>query len=83
MMQRATPAAREARIKPCSLHGELCDGVTTMWNQETEVLRRRRGFAEPTPMVMCGARVMVDWAQLLKEAQAEQGRAGQGEEKTD
>jgi hypothetical protein len=82
-MQRATAAASGTKSKPCSLHGELCDGVTTMWDQETEALRRRRGFVEPTPLVARGARVMVDWAQLLKEARAEQGRHEQSDEEVD
>ncbi|KAG9207008.1 hypothetical protein G6514_000299 [Epicoccum nigrum] len=82
-MQRATAAASGTKSKPCSLHRELCDGVTTMWDQETEALRRRRGFVEPTPLVVRGARVMVDWAQLLKEARAEQGQHGQSDEEVD
>ena len=75
-MQLATIAAREARSKPCALHGELCDGVTTVWDKEGEALRRRRGFVEPTPMVLRGERFMVDWALLLQEAKGELGRAG-------
>jgi hypothetical protein len=72
MLQRAMAAAREPRNKPCALHGELCDGVTTMWDQEGEAMERRRGFVEPTPTVMRDARVMVDWELLLKEEKAEQ-----------
>lgn len=76
--QLATPAAREARSKPCALHGELCDGATTLWDKEWEALRRRRGFVEPTPMVLRGNRVLVDWALLLHKAKGELARAGSG-----
>lgn len=47
-----------------------------MWDKEGEALRRRRGFVEPTPMVLRGKRFMVDWALLLQEAKGELGRAG-------
>ena len=83
MMQQAMAAARGPRSKPCALHGDLCDGVTTRWEAETEALRFRRGFVEPTPVVMRGARVIVDWKQLLEEARAEQGLSGQSDERVD
>jgi hypothetical protein len=76
-------AAREPRHKPCILHGELCDGVTTLWDQEGEAMERRRGFVEPTPMLTLDSRVMVDWKLLLEEAKVELGMAGEGGEKVD
>lgn len=56
--------------------------MTTLWDKEGAALRLSRGFVAPTPMVLRGTRVMVDWALLLKEAKGEQemGRAGQESE---
>ncbi|KAH3946303.1 hypothetical protein HBI56_110880 [Parastagonospora nodorum] len=59
-----------ARAPKCAVHGEECDGVAVMETWKTERAQQTSGFREVYPMIEGeGARVMVDWAHLLREEQ--------------
>jgi hypothetical protein len=71
-LNQAHNAAKDAR-RPCALHGEECDGVSTSETWKTKNAEQTTGFAEPVPVVQgAGDRVMVDWHSLLKEEQMRQ-----------
>lgn len=60
-----------ARVAPCAIHGEECDGVATAGLWLTEQTKARLGFVEEVPQIDVGGRVMVDWFGLLGEESAE------------
>jgi hypothetical protein len=71
-LNQAHNAAKDAR-RPCVLHGEECDGVSTSETWKTRNAEQTAGFVEPVPVVQgAGDRVMVDWHSLLKEEQMRQ-----------
>jgi hypothetical protein len=71
-LNQAHNAAKDAR-RPCALHREDCDGVSTSETWKTRNAEQTAGFAEPVPVIQgAGDRVMVDWHSLLKEEQMRQ-----------
>ena len=61
-----------ARVKPCAIHGEECDGVTVERACLIEETKKGFGFVEEeVPIIERGGRQMVDWASLLEEARTE------------
>lgn len=73
-LQRPAEVGAGARISPCSLHGEECDGVSTKEPWLTKRVMDGQGWEEELPMMERAGRVMVDWAGLLKE---ERGRGAE------
>lgn len=58
------------RAPKCAIHREECDGVTVTETWKTERAQQTSGFREVYPMIEGdGARVMVDWAHLLRVEQ--------------
>ncbi|KAF3042467.1 hypothetical protein E8E12_009900 [Didymella heteroderae] len=61
-----------ARVKPCAIHGEECDGVSVERACLTEETKKGVGFVEEVPLLEARGRQMVNWEVLLEEARAEE-----------